>query len=222
MTERSYGQFCGIAQALDLIGERWALLVVRDLILGPKRFTDLERALPGVGTNVLSSRLKELERNGVIVRRVLPAPAAATVYELTEYGRELEPILLDLGRWGVKSLGARRPGQSLRTGWIGVALRAFTRPEASAGIHGTVEFRLDDGVVHAILDDGAVQVADGPAPSPTLVLETGNEALLALLAGLAREEDLAAGGALQVSGNAELVDVLRRVFRFPQPEAAAA
>src|SRR5437763_13541599 len=115
MTSRSYDQFCGVARALDLVGERWALLLVRDLLLGPKRFTDLRRGLPGIGTNVLAARLKELERAGVIARRTLPPPAASVVYELTEYGRALEGPLLALGRWGARSMRAREPAQTLRS-----------------------------------------------------------------------------------------------------------
>src|SRR5919199_1965193 len=127
VTSRTYDQFCGVAHALDLVGERWALLVVRDLILGPKRFTDLRRGLPRIGTNVLAARLKELEQAGVVQRRVLPPPAASTVYELTDYGRELEGPLLALGRWGARSLGPRQDGQALRSEWFGVALKAFFR-----------------------------------------------------------------------------------------------
>src|SRR5881398_167543 len=111
---RSYRQSCGIARALDLVGERWALLVVRELVLGPKRFTDLRHGLPGIGTNILAGRLRELERAGVIRRRTLPPPAASAVYELTEYGRDLEPVMLALGRWGARTLGERRPEQSMR------------------------------------------------------------------------------------------------------------
>src|SRR5919198_6110493 len=103
MTSRTYEQFCGVARALDLVGERWALLVVRDLVLGPKRFTDLRRGLPGMGTNILAARLKELEHAGVVRRRTLPPPAASAVYELTEWGHELEPVVLALGRWGSRA-----------------------------------------------------------------------------------------------------------------------
>src|SRR5205085_12111953 len=145
MTSRSYDQFCGIARALDLVGERWALLIVRDLILGPKRFTDLRRGLPGIGTNVLAARLKELERGGVVARRALPPPAASVVYELTEYGRALEGPLLALGRWGALSLGAREDGQALRSEWLAVALKAFFRPEAAADLRATIALRFDDG-----------------------------------------------------------------------------
>src|SRR5207237_2378491 len=101
-TSRSYAQLCGIATALDVIGDRWAPLVVRDLLLGPLRFSDLADGLPGIGTNTLSARLKHLEAAGVVQRRLLPLPDKATIYELTELGRELEPILLALGRWGTK------------------------------------------------------------------------------------------------------------------------
>src|ERR671933_2910831 len=111
MTARSYEQFCGIARALDL-------LVVRDLLLGPKRFTDLRHGLPGIGSNVLAARLKELERAGVVQRRTLPPPAPATVYELTDYGRELEEPLLALGRWGARSLGPPEPGARLPSEWL--------------------------------------------------------------------------------------------------------
>src|SRR5919197_4278798 len=145
MTSRTYDQFCGIARALDLVGERWALLIVRDLVLGPKRFTDLRRGLDGIGTNVLAARLKELERGGVIRRRTLPPPAASTVYELTDYGRALEGPLLALGRWGATSIAQREDGQSLRSEWLAVALKAFFRPEAASDLSVTVELRFGDG-----------------------------------------------------------------------------
>src|ERR671938_1616285 len=155
---RSYEQFCGVARALDLVGERWALLVVRDLILGPKRFTDLRRGLDGMGTSVLAARLKELERGGVVARRTLPPPAASTVYELTEYGRALEGPLLALGRWGATSMGQRQDGQSLRSEWLAVALKAFFRPEAAREVRATIELRFEDGAFLARIDDGSLLV----------------------------------------------------------------
>src|SRR5205809_2716919 len=151
MTSRSYEQFCGIARALDLVGERWALLIVRDLILGPKRFTDLRGGLPAIGTNVLAARLKELERGGVVARRTLPPPAASTVYELTDYGRTLEGPVLALGRWGARSMGPRQDGQALRSEWFGVALKAFFRPEAAADLAAEIELRFARGTLLARL-----------------------------------------------------------------------
>src|SRR5216683_7345222 len=109
MGGRSYGQFCGFSYALELVGERWALLVVRDLVLGPKRFTELRRGLPRIPTNILSARLRELEDSGIVRRRILPRPATGVVYELTEYGQDLEDIVLRLGLWGARSLRDPRP-----------------------------------------------------------------------------------------------------------------
>ncbi len=133
MTSRTYGQFCGLAHAMELIGERWALLVIRDLLSGPKRFTDLRNGLPRIPTNILSARLKELEGSGVIQRRLLPRPQGSVVYELTDYGRELEDVVLRLGLWGARTLGQPRPDDvvttdSLRSGAAGPAGRR-DRPE---------------------------------------------------------------------------------------------
>src|ERR671936_950820 len=108
---RSYGQFCGLARAVEVVGERWALLIVRDLLVGPKRFTDLRRGLPRIPTNVLAERLRELEYAGVVRRRLLPRPAGSVVYELTPYGQELEEAVLPLGRWGARALGEPRPDE---------------------------------------------------------------------------------------------------------------
>src|SRR2546421_12326679 len=131
MTTRSYGQFCGFARALELVGERWALLVVRDLVLGPKRFSELRRGLPRIPTNILSARLRELEGAGVVRRRLLPRPAAGVAYELTEYGQELEDVVLRLGLWGAKSLGQPLPEDIVTTDSLGLALRATFRSEAA-------------------------------------------------------------------------------------------
>lgn len=220
MTERTYNQFCGVAQALDLVGERWALLVVRDLVLGPKRFTDLQADLPGIATNVLVARVRELERNRIVRRRTLPPPAASIVYELTEYGRELEPVLLALGRWGAMSLGVPRPEQAIRSGWIGVAMRAYSVPEASAGVRGTVELRLEDATLNVRFDDGAVTIGNGPAEEPSLTIEAANLTLLALVRGIAAATELVDQGLLRLDGDSDLLDVFTEVVRFPPPTSA--
>jgi DNA-binding HxlR family transcriptional regulator len=209
MTSRSYDQFCGIARALDLVGERWALLIIRDLILGPKRFTDLRRGLPGIGTNVLAARLKELERAGVVARRALPPPAASTVYELTEYGRELEGPLLAVGRWGAASMGQRQPDQALRSEWFGVALKAFFRSEAAADLEAEIELRFGDGTLLARIDRGSLVVEPGSPNSADLVLETEVETLIAYLAGA----DVPPA-ALAPHGDATLLERLPRMFAF--------
>jgi DNA-binding HxlR family transcriptional regulator len=209
MTSRSYDQFCGIARALDLVGERWGLLIVRDLILGPKRFTDLRLGLPGIGTNVLAARLKELERGGVVARRTLPPPAASTVYELTEYGRALEGPLLALGRWGAGSMGPRGPGQTLRSEWLGVALKAFFRPEAAADVDAAIELRFEDGTLLARLDHGSLVVEPGSPNGADLVLETEVETLLAYLVGA----DVPTA-ALAPRGDERLLERLPEIFAF--------
>src|SRR2546423_9041183 len=124
---RKYDQGCGSAHALDLIGDRWALLVVRELVLGPKRFSDLRAGLPGIGPNVLSQRLKELEQVGVLRRRVLPPPAASTVYELTEWGAELEDVLVRLGRWGARSPDMPREAAT-RPDWLALGTPGVDDP----------------------------------------------------------------------------------------------
>lgn len=189
MSERSYHQYCPIAHALDLVGDRWALLIVRDLFLGPKRYTDLRDALPGTGSNILTARLKALEGAGIIRRRTLPPPAASTVYELTPDGRGLEGVLTALGRWGAGSLGARAPGQVVSPDSVMLAGRALVA--ALAPMLGTARVGLrvadDDGVEQAfdvLVGGGAVvSVAREAAPDPDLTLRMGVEMLYALAAG---------------------------------------
>ena len=209
MTSRSYDQFCGIARALDLVGERWALLVIRDLILGPKRFTDLRRGLPGIGTNVLAARLKELERAGVVQRRTLPPPAASAVYELTDYGRELEGPLLALGRWGAKSLDRPEAGESLKSEWLAVALKAFFRPEAASDLQATLELRFEDGTFLARIDRGSLLVEPDPQNGADLVVTTEVETLIGFLA----RADVPAA-ALAPEGDEALLERLPRLFAF--------
>src|SRR5919109_1991357 len=172
MSSRTYGQYCGLAHALELVGERWAFLVVRDLLLGPKRFTDLRRTLPRIPTNILSARLKELEEMGVVRRRILPRPATGVAYELTEYGRELEDVVLRLGLWGAKSLGEPRPDDVLNVDSLLLALRATFQPEAARGLRASYELRVGDVVVHARVERGELEVGAGPLPDADLALET--------------------------------------------------
>jgi DNA-binding HxlR family transcriptional regulator len=206
MTKRSYNQYCGIARALDLIGERWALLVIRELVLGPKRFTDLRRGLPGVATNVLSQRLRELEQDGIVTRRQLPPPAASNVYELTKYGQELVPIMLALGRWGASTLEARLPAQTLEPEWLAVALKAVYQPQAATGV--SAEIRLDFGGTQFTcrLDDGGLEVAPGATGTADLTIETDPETLIGFLSG--------APVPVHAEGDRELLERLPTIFAF--------
>src|SRR5919108_5579459 len=125
MARRSYGQFCALAGSLDLLGERWSLLIVRELLLGPRRYKDLLANLPGIGTGLLAARLKHLERSGIVQRATLPPPAGTPVYELTEAGRELEPVLLGFNRWGLKwAMDEVSTGDAFRPAWSVLAMRA--------------------------------------------------------------------------------------------------
>ncbi len=180
---RSYNQYCGVARALDLVGDRWALLVVRELVLGPKRFTDLRDGLPGIATNVLSERLRQLEQGGVVARRRLPAPAASAVYELTAYGQELVPVMLALGRWGAQTLGPRLQGQTLRPEWLAVGLKAFFEPEACAGLTARIGLDLDGEHFTLELGDGRLDVLPGAAPPLDLTIATDSTSFTAFLAG---------------------------------------
>jgi DNA-binding HxlR family transcriptional regulator len=205
-TARSYKQYCGIARALDVVGERWALLVVRELVLGPKRFTDLREGLPGIATNVLSQRLRQLERDGVVTRRRLPPPAASTVYDLTEYGRDLVPIMLALGRWGARSMGQRSPEQALRAEWLAVALRAFYQPQAARGLSAAVGVDLGDAQFTLRLDRGRLDITPGALDAADLTIVAEPEALVAFLAG--------APVPMQAEGDRELLERLPAIFAF--------
>jgi DNA-binding HxlR family transcriptional regulator len=161
---KRYDQYCPVAHALDLVGERWALLVVRELMHGPKRYTDLAEHLPGIGTNILASRLRDLEACGVVTKRTLPPPAASRVYELTEYGRSLKTVMRELALWGARSLGPPTAEDELFPGWLENALDTILTPVAPPG---RFEFRVGGEV--ASLVDGAAQA--GPVDAPDVVVE---------------------------------------------------
>src|ERR671916_893278 len=152
-TMRTYDDGCAAAHALDLIGERWALLVVRELLLGPKRFTDLRAGLPGISPNVLAQRLRELEGAGIVRRRKLPAPAASRVYELTDWGMELEPIIIGLGRWGARSPSRPRDAE-LGVDSIILSFRTMFDPRVANGVDASYELRLGEEHFRAVVAEG--------------------------------------------------------------------
>lgn len=220
MSTRTYGQYCGLAHAAELVGERWALLVVRDLVLGPKRFTELSRGLPRIPSNVLSTRLKELEQSGIVRRRLLPRPQGV-VYELTEYGRELEDIVLRFGLWGAKSLGEPRPDDVLSVDSLQLALRATFQPDAARKLRASFELRLGDVVVHALVDKGDLEVGEGPLGDADLTLETG-PAIRRLMTGELSPREALKSKQARIAGKPELLDRFVEVFRIPRLEAEAA
>lgn len=219
MSGRTYGSYCGIAYALELVGERWALLVIRDLILGPKRFTDLRRGLPRIPSNVLSARVKELESAGIIRRRLVPRPESGVVYELTEFGQELEDVILRLGRWGARTLGEPRPEDTVNADSMMLALRATFRPEAARGLRASYELRLGEIVFHARVAKGALEVAEGPLPDADLTLET-DLALRRLMSGELSPQDAVKSGKVRIVGKIDLLERFAEIFRIPSAPVA--
>jgi DNA-binding HxlR family transcriptional regulator len=180
---KRYDQYCPVCHALGLVGERWALLVVRELLKGPKRYTDLLEGMPGIGTNVLAARLKELEEGGVVRKRKLPPPAASTVYELTEYGQELEEPLYALARWGARSLPPPAKNEEFYPDWGLNAFAALLDPEAASGLSATYVVRVADDVYTVQLADGRVHVEPGAAGDPDLDFTTDQETFFEMASG---------------------------------------
>ena len=177
---RTYGDSCGIARALDIVGERWALLVVRELVTGPKRFSDLRAGLPKIAPDVLARRVRDLEAAGVVTRRTLPPPAASRVYELTEWGRELAPALVALGRWGSRAPLPAEPS-ALSVAAAIVALETTFDPGAARGLTESYELRLNGEAFSVSVGDGRLEVDPGPAAAPAAIIETDTATLAAVL-----------------------------------------
>jgi DNA-binding HxlR family transcriptional regulator len=178
-TPRTYGEHCAVARALDVIGERWALLVVRELLLGPKRFTDVRAGLPNAKPSVVSHRLRELEDAGVVRRRKLGPPASAWVYELTEDGRDLEPIVTALGHWGRRV--PARPGAVHGSDSLVLALMSRFDPQAARGLSGSLELRLGADRYRIEVSDGRITARRGEHEAPDALIETDSETLGAML-----------------------------------------
>lgn len=206
---RSYDQYCSAARALDVVGDRWTLLIVRELLAGPRRYTDLHADLPGVSTDVLASRLKDMERDGLTTRRRLPPPGAVYVYELTGRGAELLPVLQALGAWGEGELGERRPTDALRAHWFALPLLRGLR---RAGVdEGLVEVRLEEGAFHLHVGDGPGPVyGDGRAPrEPDALLTLDADAAAAVARGDSGVLDAVRAGRIEVAGDGPPAKALR-------------
>jgi DNA-binding HxlR family transcriptional regulator len=219
MTMRSYGEGCGIAHALDLVGERWALLVVRELLLGPKRFTDLRAGLPNASPNVLAQRLRELEQAGVVRRRRLPPPAGSSVYELTDWGRELEPAVRRLGGWALRSPSFPHEAP-VGADSVMLALGTFFDADAADGLDARYELRLGEDRYRVRIADRTIEVRRGTIEEPDAIVETNAATLRAVLW---RDHDLAAAvsaGDLAIEGDPRAVERFVRLFPQPQPAAA--
>lgn len=177
------------------------MLIVRELLTGPKRFKDLLDGLPGIGTNLLTARLKDLEGYGVLRRATLPPPAASRVYELTELGRSLEPVVMGLARWGMEFLGASCEEDDRQPAWAMVALRSVLKPEAMGDTKESYEFRVDDEAFQVWVADGETAVRQGAAAAPDLVVRSDTQTLLALAAGRIQTTEAVTSGALRIEGD---------------------
>lgn len=217
--KRNYVDGCASAHALDLVGERWALLVVRELMLGPKRFTDLRTGLPGIGPNVLTQRLDQLEQAAVLRRRKLPPPAAAWVYELTDWGLELEPAIRALGRWGARSL-ALPLGTPLSIDAMILSLRTMFDPRAAPGLEGRIDLRLGGDGFRATLTAGCLELVRGSHAAADAGIEGSVAALAGVVYGGAKLADAVRSKQLSVTGDRGLVK--RFLTAFPLPPRAPA
>ena len=198
---RTYDQYCPVARALEFVGERWTLLVVRELMLGPRRFTDLMADLPGISTNVLAARLKDLEERGMVRRRTLPPPAGSTVYELTEESAGLAPVLVAMVRWGMSLLAAPRRNEAVpaRSTVLALAVAASSQPDMADG---TYELRLDDEVFQLRTVNGSIAPVQGPAADPDAVIVTRARTLAELAHGHGDLGTALDAGAVEITGDA--------------------
>lgn len=208
-----------MAQGLNVVGERWALLVVRELLLGPKRFSRLRGDLPGISPNVLSQRLAELESAGVLQRRRLAPPADAWVYEVTEWGAELEPVIIQMGAWGARSpFFAREWGLSVSS--VILSQRTMFRPEAASGVRLNIEMLLEEHRFHAQVDDGCLRIEPASVTSADATIATDPQTLASLLYGGRTLAEAMAARAAVVEGDAAAVEQYASFFRLPQAAPA--
>jgi DNA-binding HxlR family transcriptional regulator len=218
-TKRTYGDGCGIAHALDVVGERWALLVVRELLLGPKRFTDLRDGLPNTSPNVLAQRLRELEQAGIVQRRKLPPPAGSSIYELTAWGRDLKPIVISLGSWALRSPSFPLDAP-VGTDSIMLALETFFDAGAAGDLDARYELRLGENVFRVRVAGGEIELERGPADDPDAIVETDAGTLSAVIWDGRDLADASRAGDIAIAGDRRAVT--RFLTLFPRPAAAVA
>jgi DNA-binding HxlR family transcriptional regulator len=216
--KRRYDEGCAVAHSLDLVGERWALLIVRELLLGPKRFTDLRAGMPGASADVLAQRLREMTESGVVRRRKLPPPAGSEVYELTEWGADLEPIVTHLGRWGSRS-ASLNPAADSSVDSLVLSLRALFNAQAAQEFSATIGLSLNENRFIVEIADSQLHVSRGEAERPTATLDTDRSTLAAMLYGGRPLDDAVRAGDATVGGKTAVVG--RFLWLFPLPAPAA-
>jgi DNA-binding HxlR family transcriptional regulator/putative sterol carrier protein len=216
-SKRTYGEACRFAHALDVVGERWSLLVVRELLLGPKRFTDLRTGLPHASPNILTERLRDLEQAAVVRKRKLPPPYGSSVYELTEWGHELEPIVTQLGTWGARS-PIPPDGREIGTDSIVLALRSLFDHEAAAGLEAAYGLRIGEESFGATISAGELELTRGTPGDPEAAIAVPDAATLAaVLTGQVPFDEALASGALEIEGSKQKSKRFLRLFPMPEP-----
>ncbi len=218
---KDYGQFCGLAKAGSVLGERWSLLLVRDLSVGPRRFKDLHEGLPGIPTSVLTSRLRDLQAAGVVSRVADERPGRGVLYALTPHGAALEPILDALGRWGARTMAVPEPGDVVTDASLAAALRAGYRPGV---LKEATSYAVHAGLAAAWARATPDQVTVGmgqPGAASGLVIHAGPE-LRALLAGRLAPADALASGAVRIEGSLEAFETFARAFHVPLADTVGA
>ncbi|MEJ7876968.1 MAG: winged helix-turn-helix transcriptional regulator [Solirubrobacterales bacterium] len=222
--KRTYNDVCGLAHAMELVGERWALLVLRELAFGPKRFTDIRTGLPSASPNVLSQRLRELEAVGVLRRRKLAPPAGSWVYELTDWGQELGPTLRAFGRWAARSPVFPDHGH-FSSDAMAMSMETMFDPQAAKGVTGLIEVAFGEDRFHVEVADGQISVGRAGAHEPSAVIETTPEAWVGVIYADREVADAEAAGELRITGDRAQAVALTGFFALPEPvvlEAAPA
>ncbi|HEV3376618.1 MAG TPA: winged helix-turn-helix transcriptional regulator [Thermoleophilaceae bacterium] len=212
VSRRTYPEYCAIARSLDLLGQRWTLLVVRDLFLGPQRYTDLQAGLPGIASDILTARLRALEDEGLVRRRDLPPPAPATVYELTEAGRRLGPLIRALGEVGLTLLDTPAPGQPVNPGPVVMSLNLVFRADQAGGVKETYGLELDGHAFTVQVDGDTVTTERGAPASPAATFRTAPRTLVGLLRGETTTAAAEARGDLEVEGDRAALDRFTALF----------
>ncbi|MGI8845201.1 MAG: winged helix-turn-helix transcriptional regulator [Thermoleophilaceae bacterium] len=220
--KRTYHDACGIARALDIVGERWAILVVRELLLGPKRFTDIRAGLPSLSSDVLAQRLRDLEASGVVTQRRLPPPAASKVYELTAMGAALEPALAALGRWGGANAPAPAEGAGMSVDAHILHLTTLFDPDLAGDFDFRLELVLGEQPFFTTVSAGRIEAGRGVAHAPDATLHTDAATFLGLVRGWHTFAETLAAGDIEIRGDEEAFQRFLGLFPLPAPAVAAA
>ncbi|MHA2097888.1 MAG: winged helix-turn-helix transcriptional regulator [Candidatus Kariarchaeaceae archaeon] len=200
MSNRQYGQYCAIARSLDIIGERWTLLIIRELLTGPKRFKNLLQNLPGIGTNLLANRLKQLEKNDIIQKLRLPPPADVLAYDLTKHGRDLENILTSIIQWGSIYLERGQGDDYARPGWAILGIKGLFKPDKAHGISLTCQFNIDQESFWIKIHDNKISTLEGKIEGSDITLTMGEPTFLGLGDGSTDIESALNSGKIRLEG----------------------